>query len=194
MEVESLDTVVELLSAALGDQMAREVVAREARALGLGNNVTGTEQFALLKRIEAIPGAPGLAARLALLRLQRSRPALSTMPPSAAVSPKATTASPTTPRRLEPPAESRHSELRHSEARHSGANIPIAEVVELFAKSLGEAPADSVVKKAMARAGLSGAIISAKDAATVLDLIESDGGVAAAVARFAKVRFLLKFG
>lgn len=72
MNVMSRAAIAELLSSALGAEAARAAVEREATALGLGNALTTAEGLELLHRLEAGGGAPGLAAQIALQRLERS--------------------------------------------------------------------------------------------------------------------------
>jgi len=75
MEVSSRDALVELLGASIGAAEARAAVDREADAMKLGRNLTTAEGFEVLRRVESAGGPPGLAARIALRRLQRSSPA-----------------------------------------------------------------------------------------------------------------------
>jgi hypothetical protein len=167
MPVDSLETIVNLLASSLGDDAAREIVSREAGALGLGNNLTTDEALRLLGRIEASSGPASLAARLAIIRVRRSSSA--TMP---RVAPAATDAPPPSPR-AEP-------------------IVLVAEIVELFAKSLGDEKARAVVDEALGRLGLTGPRLRRSDASKLLDIVSDGGGLPGSVARFAKVRFLLR--
>jgi hypothetical protein len=72
MSDRSLADITTLLSSSLGEKTAREVVEREARRAGVGNTLTEDEASSLLSSIEQGGGPPGLAARLAKIRMQRS--------------------------------------------------------------------------------------------------------------------------
>jgi hypothetical protein len=180
MATEPLDPIIELLAGSLGDDTAREIVRREAQAMGLGPSVTDAERIELLRRIESQSGPAGLAARLVLTRLHRQRTVSGKMP---AVTNGASAGPPASDPKPDSGAD------KHAE--HSG-RVSRTELVDLFAKSLGATAAEAMVKRAMLRTGLPGPTMTAKEATLVLDAIENDGGVGAAVARFAKVRFLLK--
>lgn len=174
MATEPLDPVIELLAGSLGDDTARDIVRREAQAMGLGPNVTEADRIQLLRRIETQSGPAGLAARLALMRLHRQRGLSGTLPA------------------VTNGAGSRSADPKHDDKGDPSGRVSRAELVELFAKSLGATSAEAIVKRAMLRTGLPGPTMTAKEATVVLDAIENEGGVGAAVARFAKVRFLLK--
>ncbi|NUO50260.1 MAG: hypothetical protein HOV80_15505 [Polyangiaceae bacterium] len=176
MATEPLEPIIELLAGSLGDDTAREIVRREAQAMGLGPNVTEADRISLLRRIESQSGPAGLAARLALMRLHRQRGLSGSMP---AVT--------------NGPAGARPGDTKHDDkTADSSGRVSRVELVDLFAKSLGATSAEAIVKRAMLRTGLPGPTMTAKEATLVLDAIENEGGVGAAVARFAKVRFLLK--
>lgn len=175
MATEPLDPIIELLAGSLGDDSAREIVRREAQAMGLGPNVTEADRIQLLRRIESQSGPAGLAARLALMRLHRQRGLSGSMPA------------------VTNGAAGRPGDTKHDDrSADSSGRVSRAELVDLFAKSLGATSAEAIVKRAMLRTGLPGPTMTAKEATMVLDAIENEGGVGAAVARFAKVRFLLK--
>jgi hypothetical protein len=74
MEVTSRDGLVELLGASIGPDEARAAVDREADGLNLGRNLTTAEGYEVLRRVEDSGGPAGLAARIALRRLQRTSP------------------------------------------------------------------------------------------------------------------------
>jgi hypothetical protein len=191
METDTLEGIIALLAPSIGEQTARAVVTREAAALGLGSQLTENESTRLLRQIEMLSGPAGLAARLALVRARRAKTQSVTMPalpmsrPTQAareqVAPAVQVTASTASSPDEPPAS------------HGREAVPVADLAGLFAKSLGETVAEALVKKAMARTGLVGRTIARRDAALVLDQIEAEGGVPGAVARFAKVRFLLKY-
>jgi hypothetical protein len=71
MEVTSLQAIVKLLGASLGEEAARTAVEAEARVSGLGQHLTTAEGVELLKRLESRGGPVGLAARLVLSKLGR---------------------------------------------------------------------------------------------------------------------------
>lgn len=171
MTVETLESLVSALAGSIGEDQARAIVTREAARLGLSANLTPAERVRLLRHIEALSGPVGLAARLLLVRLERSL---------------TSTASSTSSQHLEPARPP-------SPSQASPDRVPVVELVVLFSKSLGETVADDLVRRTMAKLKIAGESLSAKDAAAILDAIDLAGGVAGAVARFAKVRFLLRF-
>lgn len=175
MAIESVDALVAALTESLGEEQARAIVRREAAALGLGSHLTNAESLRLLRQIEALSGPAGLAARLLVVRLQRTR--------------MSGLMARTTPDPNSPQAPASHTPVIETD----GTRVPVSELAGLFAKSLGEPVAEELVKKAMARLGIAGDALTRKEAEAILDNIEALGGVAAAVARFAKVRFLLRF-
>jgi hypothetical protein len=179
METDTLEGIIALLAPSIGEHTARTVVTREAGALGLGPHLTTGDATRLLRQIELLSGPAGLAARLALVRARRVRTQSVTM-----TAVPATPAGAPNPEEQPPPSQGRDA-------------VPVADLAALFAKSLGESVAEALVKKAMARMGVQAdrvkGTISRRDAALILDQIEADGGVAGAAARFAKVRFLLKY-
>lgn len=172
MTIETLESLVLALAGSVGEEQAREVVRREAARLGLSANLTPGERLKLLHEIESLSGPIGLAARLLVVRLARSRDL-----------PHASGAASSTQLEAARPAPA---------SAAAGARVPVAELVELFSKSLGEIVAFDLVRSTMARLGISGDSLSPIEAETILDAIDASGGVAGAVARFAKVRFLLK--
>ena len=181
METDTLEGIISLLAPSIGEDTARTVVTREAAALGLGPQLTVAEATHLLRQIENLSGPAGLAARLALVRARRVRTQSVTMTAIPAPSQRAVREHPTSSQDDAPPPS------------HGRDAVPVADLAALFAKSLGETVAEALVKKAMARGGLGGRGITRREAALILDQIEAEGGVAGAVARFAKVRFLLKY-
>jgi hypothetical protein len=183
METDALDPIIELLAGSLGDDTARDIVRREAQAMGLGAIASDADRIELLRRIEAQSGPAGLAARLALMRLQRQRSLSGKMP---AVTNGASGGA------RQPDAKHDTGPIGSDKQADQAGRVSRAELVDLFAKSLGATSAEAIVKRAMLRTGLPGPTMTAKEATLVLDAIENDGGVGAAVARFAKVRFLLK--
>ncbi len=182
MEVNSLDALAKLLAGSLGESEAREAVEREAAALGVGENLTNREGVTLLRRLEAQKGPAGLAARLTLIRLARLNGGRSTPVPGSAP--------PRAPALPVPPAPPPVAPAPAPAA----ATIPSSELTQLFAKSLGEEAAESLVTSAKASEHITGKLLTKAEAVMVLDHLEQRGGVAGAVARFAKVRFLLRFG
>jgi hypothetical protein len=72
--------------------------------------------------------------------------------------------------------------------------VPPEHLVALFSKSLGDEKASDLVGRSITRLGLRGSQLTMGDATRLLDFVEAGGGVAGAVARFAKVRFFLTFG
>lgn len=191
MLVNSIEELIETLAQSLGDQQARVVVSREAAALSYGPALSPAEAMVLLGKIETLNGTAGLAARLVRVRLERAVTSEAKKPPTA---PRETVPRETSPRETGP----------HQVTAAAPKSAPLVAVVELealFAKSLGDAAAKDVVHRAVVQLGLtpvaSGASatpsIRREDASRLLDLIEGSGGVAAAVASFAKARFLLRF-
>lgn len=65
----SIDTLVELLGPALGDERARSTVTEAAKALNLGPRVSMAEAMRLLEHLAATPGVVGISARFAKTRL-----------------------------------------------------------------------------------------------------------------------------
>ncbi|MBL9025433.1 MAG: hypothetical protein JNL21_24775 [Myxococcales bacterium] len=171
MTIETLESLVLALAGSVGEEQAREIVRREAARLGLSANLNPGERLKLLHEIESLSGPIGLAARLLVVRLARSRDL-----------PGASGAASSTQLEAARPAP----------ASAAGARVPVAELVQLFSKSLGEIVAFDLVRSTMARLGIVGDSLSPIEAETILDAIDASGGVAGAVARFAKVRFLLK--
>jgi hypothetical protein len=170
MTIETLESLVLALAGSVGEEQAREVVRREAARLGLSANLTPGERLKLLHEIESLSGPVGLAARLLIVRLARSRDQ-----PSASGA-----------------ASSTQLEAARPPPSAASSRVPVAELVELFSKSLGEIVAFDLVRSTMARLGIVGDSLSPIEAETILDAVDASGGVAGAVARFAKVRFLLK--
>jgi hypothetical protein len=185
----SLEELIETLAQSLGDQTARAVVSREAAALGYGPAITPAEALVLLGKLETLNGTAGLAARLIRVRFERT---------AGTVAAKSSTQSMPAVRE---PSSQRDTGPRETAATGVRTNllIPMFEIEALFAKSLGDAAAKDVVHRAVIQLGVSPIINNAtpclrrEDASRLLDLVEGSGGVAAAVASFAKARFLLRF-
>jgi hypothetical protein len=163
--------VIAVLRDALGDEAARELVAREAREAGLRSVGAEADRVALLTRIERLGGTAGLAAKLALSRLRRG---VSTSGVAPAVVPPAVAAAPSAAPTAPAPSHS------------------VFAVVSMLARSLGDEKARDVVAAAMAELKLSGDRLSDAEAMLVLERLASRAGVVGTVARFAKARFLLK--
>ncbi len=159
-----LDALISLLATSLGDESAKVIVTREARALKLEEPRTQEDFLLLLRAIERLGGTGGLAARLAITRIERGVPLLGAHASAASL----------------PPA-----------AANAAKPIPVAEIVRMLAQTLGEEQASAVVTKAMHSLGLTGPGLRKDDAVHLLDTIVVEGGTVGTVARFAKVRLLL---
>ncbi len=166
-----------MLSPTLGEETAKQLVEREASAMGLGPMIPTVAAVALLTRLEQGDGSGSLAAQLAKRRLQRSVVSDSIPPPPR---PRPMTTASRAPSSAVPPSGPREY-------------VPTELLVSLFANSLGEEKASELVARTITRLGLRGSQLTKADATNLLSSIESAGGIAAAVARFAKVRFVLAF-
>ncbi len=167
----TLEHVIGLLAPTLGLERARTVIEREAQDIGLGPKITDAEIVTLLKRLERMTGTVGLAAQLALRKLKR------TMNPNVSTGAFIALGA---------------QALSGSE---TGAGfVPPQKIVELFSKALGDEKASDLIGRSITRLGLRGSQLTTADATRLLDFVEAGGGVAGAVARFAKVRFFLTFG
>lgn len=169
MVPDTVEGIVRLLADSVGEEAARRVVTAEASAMGLGSHLTQAESVRLLQRLDAATGPAGLAARLALTRLTRSQR--------------------DAPRRTSSSAN--FAAIGASAARAPATRVPVAELTSLFVRSLGEEKAAQLVQSVMNRVGVIGPDLDETQALKVLDEIAATPGPAAAVARFAKARFML---
>ncbi len=156
-----IESIIGQLASSLGPEVAREVVERHARALGLLNLSTREEAARVLGAIDAGGGTAGLAARLLITRIERS--AVSSSSSSGLFS--------------APPA--------------SAKRVKVSALADAMARSLGDAKANEVVAKACGALGYTADSLTEEQAARVLESLVKLGGVIGTVARFAKVRFLL---
>jgi len=154
-----------LLATSLGEDAAREIVMREAKACGLEALSTRDEAVRLLKRIEKAGSTSGLSARLALSRIERGAP----LTLGGASSIFAT----------EPPLS-------------AGKPAQLSELASMLAHALGDAKAEAVVTRAAQQLALSGSRVTHEEAVSLLENLSRQAGVVGTVARFAKVRFLLQ--
>ncbi|MFO0552527.1 MAG: hypothetical protein U0271_29325 [Polyangiaceae bacterium] len=168
----TIETIVEMLTPSLGAARARELCEQAAKDEGITGPVTPAHTVAILKRLEKSRDTAGLAARLALARLDRqSHASVADLP--AASEPLSTAA----------PA---------SQAARPKQSVQQAEIVAILARSLGDAKAAESVAKCLAALGIQRSELTPEEAGRVFDNLMTEGGVVATVARFAKARFLLR--
>lgn len=158
-----LDALIALLATSLGDDSARAIVTREARALSLEEPRTQEDFLLLLRAIERLGGTAGLAARLAITRIERGVPLLGAHAKPVSLPAAASTAKP----------------------------VAVSEIVRMLAQTLGDEQAAAAVTKGMSSLALKGPALRKDDAVHLLDAIVAEGGTVGTVARFAKVRLLL---
>jgi len=159
-----LEVIIGLLATSLGDDAARQIVVRAAKASGIENPSTRDEATRLLAHIEAAGSTAGLAARLARSRLERGL-------------------------RF---GGSGFSGTFASSIPAPSSKVKLSELAATFARALGDTKAEEVVQKGAAALGFAGPAVSTEQAVRLLESLVAHGGVVGTVARFAKVKFLLE--
>jgi hypothetical protein len=157
------EVIVGLLATSLGDETARAVVRRAAKAAGVENPSTRDEAMRVLVQIESEGSTAGLAARLARSRLERGL-------------------------RF---GGSGFSGTFSSSVPAPPKSILLSDLAATLARSLGDAKAEDAVQKGAAALGFAGSSVSVEQAVKLLESLVAQGGVVGTVARFAKVKFLL---
>jgi hypothetical protein len=180
-------TVVELLGLTLGEEKAQAAWADALRAAGvLDSDLYPTEQaLGVLQVLASSPGTTGLAARLATLRLtggERRGNAPDDAPEPSSVFRRAAL-------KLPPEKSSDGPRDKPTSEHPPGRGVDLK---GLLAPSLGEEKAREAVAEYAKTLGLSSATLSRADAVTLLEAMSRASGLLGVVARFAKVRLLLK--
>ena len=162
--------IVELLKSSLGEGPAESLVLREAAQARLNNISSPADGLLLLRRIEALGGAAGLAAKLAIGRLQRGVPFASLSNSEQA---SRATVAPTPAVNTRPP-------------------VQLKEIIGQLSRAIGDEKASDAVYQAMGELRIPGPTLSDPDVIRLLELLATRGGGVGTVARFAKVRFMLQ--
>jgi hypothetical protein len=181
-------TVVELLALTLGEEKAQTTWTEALRfAAILDSDSYPTEQaLGVLQTLASTAGTTGLAARLATLRLtggERRASIPDDFAESSSVFRRAALKLPPEKGASDRPRERPTSEHPPS----SGVDLK-----GLLAPSLGEEKAREAVTEYAKTLGLNSAALSRADAVALLDAMSRATGLLGVVARFAKVRVLLK--
>ena len=163
--------IIELLKSSLGEGPAESLVLREAAQARLNNISSPADGLLLLRRIEALGGAAGLAAKLAIGRLQRGVPFASLSNSEQA---SRATVAPT------PPAVNARPPLQ------------LSELIGQLSRAIGDEKAADAVYQAMGELRIPGPTLSDPEVIRLLELLATRGGGVGTVARFAKVRFMLQ--
>ncbi|MGO8998172.1 MAG: hypothetical protein ACLQVI_33040 [Polyangiaceae bacterium] len=197
-------TVVDLLALTLGGEKGQSTWHDAVRGLSIpvGESYTQEQAMLVLQALSSAPGATGLAARVARLRLaspgRASSPSTDSFvavaapagatapPPRAAVAPAVTA-------EAEPPSRVPSSRQRLKSVDLPPSGLGTIDLLPFLAPSLGEDKAAESLEQYAKPLKLNTASLTRDDAVAILDAMSTAAGLLGVVARFAKVRLLLKY-
>jgi hypothetical protein len=204
-------TIVNLLALTLGDERARALWTEAVRGLSipLDDSYTRDQALLVLRALSTAPGTSGLAARIARTRVEGD------VPPAAAAEHWLASTPPVGVRALRvgdpggfgdpgvpPPRVSERADPRPVapeplpsfvvQTLPSTTTIA-ADVLALLTPSLGDEKARDAVDQYAKALKLSPHAFSADDAVVLLDAMSGATGLLGVVARFAKVRFRMRY-
>jgi hypothetical protein len=162
--------IIDLLKTSLGEGPAEALVLREAAAAKLSTIASPADGLNLLRRIEALGGTAGLAAKLAIGRLQRGVPFSS----------------------LSSAGEPTRVSLAPTPAVKAQQSLAISDLIAQLSRAIGDEKAADAVYQAMGELRIPGPTLSETEVIRLLELLATRGGGVGTVARFAKVRFMLQ--
>ena len=170
----TLDSIVELLSSALGREQSRELVGRTAARLGIPPGELQLRQaLSIVDDLSGEPGIIGVSARMARARIVHR---------DAADAPASVT--PALKKRAAPPAASGPLE------RAAAPTWSLAEVAGILSASLGQERAVEVTEVAARHLNLQ-VPLGQPELSALLEHLGQQGDVVGVVARFAKSRLVL---
>jgi hypothetical protein len=197
-------TIIDLLALTLDKERAQTAWGDAVRGLGIPvGELYATEQaLVVLSGLAIAPGPVGLAARVARLRLQGGDPSATPgrgirlgerperpsgefeAPRTARGGDRAPPSGPAVPTTTVPPSD-------------PGASGPASDLastlLSLLTPSLGEEKAVEALDQSAAKLKVRLPTLSRDDAIAMLDSMSATAGLLGVVARFAKVRFLLRY-
>jgi hypothetical protein len=169
-----IELAISMLEPTLGWDKSAEVVETTARELGLpANNLTLSQVLRIFEALGPRPDLVGVAARFARTRLEGDTGRLTNVPRAPEVSKDAPPPSPPAP-------------------ESPGRWIPVTELVDLLAPSLGVEKSASLVAATGADLGLAVNKLDMHGALAILSRLAKSEGLVGVVAKFAKAQLILK--
>jgi hypothetical protein len=204
-------TIVDLLALTLGNEKGQSVWIEAVRGLAIpvGDSYTQEQALAVLNALASAPGSTGLAARVARLRLNQDEPPRPASDSFAAVAvpavrrPRAAPESGDADRpSADRPSVDPGSGPRSSPAETGPSTPPpstnppegglAGDLLSFLTPSLGDDKAAEALQQYAKSLRLTVAALSRDDAVALLDAMGAAPGLLGVVARFAKVRFVLR--
>jgi len=182
--------VAQLLASTLGSERSAELVFAVVRDLGLdASKLAADEALQILEILSRRPGIVGITSRFAMARLAPAAPDSGRgRAPSPDSQPGASRAPPSGHQTRAIAAEE-----RVPPSQVQPATLPLDLLAGLLAPSMGNERAEELVRAATRGYPTDGGRITHADAVAVLEALAQQPGIVGVTARFAKVRFALRW-